>query len=371
VTTLQIVYLEPFDGGSHAQFTRALTAMDWARWTSLTLPARHWKWRMRGAASHFALEHADVLSREFDLLIASAYLPLAELIGLVPALAEIPRVLYFHENQLAYPVQEGREDPRDLHFGFTQLVSGLAATRLAFNSAHNRDSFLEAGARLLASMPDAVPAGWIERLTARSEVWPLPLALPAHSGFADRPLAERSGGPLIVWNHRWEFDKGPDVFFDALERLKARGVAFRLAVCGNRFRRVPPVFERARARLADCIEHWGTLATRDEYLALLARAQLCVSTAAHEFFGISMLEATHMGARPLVPDRLAYPEHFPVEYRYADDDALVEVLARLCTQWSEGAIDLRGDWREITRPYEAEAIALLYRDRCRGLVRAT
>lgn len=368
MTAPDIAYIEPFDGGSHAQFTRALTVMPWAHWTALTLPARHWKWRMRGAASYFALQHAEQLGRRYDLLIVSAYLSLAELRGLVPALAAVPTVLYFHENQLAYPVQAGREDPRDLHFGFTQLVSGLAATRLAFNSAHNRDSFLEEGARLLASMPDAVPADWIERLRSRSEVWPLPLSLPEVARFEDAAPSARGGGPLIVWNHRWEFDKGPAAFFAVLERLHAREVPFRLAVCGHRFRQVPPVFERAREALADRIDQWGTLETREEYLSLLARAQLCVSTADHEFFGISMLEATHMGARPLVPDRLAYPEHFPPGLRYADDAELFETLERLCTQWTAGALDLRRDRREITRPYAAKTISALYRDRCMALV---
>lgn len=368
VSVPRILYIEPFEGGSHAQFTRALTSMDWAQWTTLTLPSRHWKWRMRGSASHFALEHAEVLARPYDLVVASAYLPLAELLGLVPPLAAIPRVLYFHENQLAYPVQEGREDPRDLHFGFTQLVSGLAATRLAFNSAHNRDTFLEEGERVLRSMPDAVPGDWIPRLAARSEVWPLPLDLPPLPAVVDLPPDQRAQGPLIAWNHRWEYDKGPGVFFEVLGRLHARGVPFRLAVCGHRFRQAPPVFERAREALRDRIDHWGTLESRDAYLDLLGRAQLAVSTAEHEFFGISMLEAAHMGARPVVPDRLAYPEHFGEEYRYRDPAELEQTLVRLCMDWTAGTIDLRADRSTITRPYHFDAVSALYRDHCATLV---
>lgn len=367
---MRVLYIEPFEGGSHAQFTRALTSAPWAEWTKLTLPARHWKWRMRGAASYFALEHREVLERGHDLIFASAYLPLAELLGLVPALAKTPSVLYFHENQLAYPVQEGREDPRDLHFGFTQLVSALAAARCVFNSEHNLRSFLDAGSDVLSRMPDAVPGDWIERIESRAEVLPLPLELDDANDYTDPP-GERERGPLIVWNHRWEFDKGPDTFFEVMERLAARGVPFRLAVCGHRFRSAPPVFERARERLADRIEHWGTLESRADYLALLSRAQLCVSTAIHEFFGISMLEATHCGARPLVPDRLSYPELFPPEFRYADDEALERTLAELCEAWCEGRTDLRADRREIARPYRRERVLERYRDRCETLVRPT
>ncbi|MDZ7824908.1 MAG: hypothetical protein U5R48_01360 [Gammaproteobacteria bacterium] len=41
-----------------------------------------------------------------------------------------------------------------------------------------------------------------------------------------------------------------------------------------------------------------------------------------------MLEAAGAGARPLVPDALCYPEHFPGPYRYPADDpeALVDRL---------------------------------------------
>jgi glycosyltransferase involved in cell wall biosynthesis len=41
-------------------------------------------------------------------------------------------------------------------------------------------------------------------------------------------------GPLrIVWNHRWEWDKGPDQLFNALYNLKDAGLDFRLSVLGT------------------------------------------------------------------------------------------------------------------------------------------
>jgi len=397
------LYIEPFDGGSHAAFTRAVidglgqeAGFDWTVWT---LPGRHWKWRMRGSAAYFADRYCRARARtrsldptdptdptpesaerapesaerapepaerepdpaggneSWDVLLASSYLNLAELKGLAPELTRVPAVLYFHENQFAYPVRRvpGRppEAARDQDYGFTQMVSALAAEALAFNSEWNRDSFLEHARELLRRLPDAKVGGWIERLSERSRVIGYPMALPSVSA-ADFTRStddgsERSEGPLILWNHRWEHDKSPEIFFAALRVLQSREVPFRVAVCGERYREVPPVFEHARGWLeADRIAHWGFIEDRAAYESLLRRAHLVVSTASHEFFGVSVLEATHCGARPLVPDRLSYRELFPEEYRYGSDGELFEALELLCAGWVSGTRPLRRDRRDLT-----------------------
>ncbi|NVB37050.1 DUF3524 domain-containing protein [Pseudenhygromyxa sp. WMMC2535] len=375
---MRVLYLEPFEAGSHEAFGRALTSAPWAEWIPLTLPGRYWKWRMRGSAAYFAqqLLHLD-LSR-IDLLFASSYLPLAELVGMVPELAAMPRVLYFHENQLAFPVRDSaNQDPaRDLHFGFTQLVSALAATRCVFNSAHNRDSFLEAGRVLLRRMPDAVPLGWIEAIEARSEVLGLPLELPEIANpreLEDLPAHARDEGPLILWNHRWEHDKGPDALVRILDALLERGQIFRLAVCGQQFRRRPPELleaePRLRAALGDRLVQWGFVRTREDYRELLSDAQIALSTAKHEFFGVSMLEAVHCGARPLVPDALSYTELFPNEFRYGDEAEAVVELERLIWAWGSGLIDLRGNRRQLSMPWSKTLMLERYRELFVRLIR--
>lgn len=367
---MRVLYIEPFCGGSHAAFGNLLTSASWATWRSITMPARHWKWRMRGSAAWLARAHADTLALPHDLVFASAYLPLAELVGLCPQLAAIPRVLYFHENQLAFPRRElpGQDGTRDLHFGFTQMISALAATRCVFNSAHNRDSFLQAGAELLARMPDAIPPGWIEAIAERSVVLGLPLALPdlGAEQLQDAAPSERSEGPLIVWNHRWEHDKGPDSLVRIIDALLARDVPFRLAVCGQPFRRRPPELvgaePRWRAALGERLLAFGRLESRAEYLALLGRAQICLSTAVHEFFGIAVTEAAHCGARPLVPDALSYPELWPDELRYCDEAHAIAELERMCRAWTAGRLELRADRRALTEPYTAARMLPRYRE---------
>jgi glycosyltransferase involved in cell wall biosynthesis len=274
---------------------------------------------MRGAGVHFASD--ERWSRGYDLVLASSYLPLVDLLALRPELNAVPRVLYFHENQLAYPMRPEFSGERDLHYGFTQLVSARAATACWFNSRWNLESFLDAGRRLLDMMPDAKCPGWIEAIADKSRVMPLPLDLPV---LAPRVASARGEPPLIVWNHRWEYDKGPAHFFEGLNALMDANQAFRVAVVGESFRKVPPCFEQGRRKLEASphaqIHQWGFVESREEYWALLREADIAVSTAQHEFFGISMLEAAHAGARVLVPNHLSYPELFHPSVTYPPDD---------------------------------------------------
>ena len=268
---MKILYIEPYHAGSHKRFGESLMEGIDADWTALTLPGRHWKWRMRGSAAWFALEKSEELKRGHDLVVASSYLPLADLKGLCPALVDTPSILYFHENQLTYPVQEAHAGERDNHFGFTQLVSGLCATRLVFNSAFNKRSFLEGAEELLRRLPDAVPRAWPAMLASKSEVLAVPLELPELVGIESSGAG--SSGPLVLWNHRWEYDKNPKSFFEALYRLMERAVPFQVAVCGERFRKAPKVFQEARERLGERVVHWGYAKCRSEYEVLLKRAE--------------------------------------------------------------------------------------------------
>ncbi len=51
---MNFLFLEPFYGGSHRDFADGLIAHSRHRIDLVTLPARFWKWRMRGAALYLA-----------------------------------------------------------------------------------------------------------------------------------------------------------------------------------------------------------------------------------------------------------------------------------------------------------------------------
>ncbi len=301
---MKVLALEPYHGGSHESFLEGWRAHSRHDWTLLTLPPYKWKWRMRHAAVTFASEVRRRVSggESWDLVFCSDMLNLAEFRGLASALVtRVPSVLYFHENQINYPVQVEKE--RDFQFGLTNIISAIAADRVWFNSEFHRDSFLESIPPFLNKMPDYRPLEAVEIIRSRSEV--------CQPGVSCAPVRRsgRSPGPLrILWAARWEFDKDPETFFEALALLKEAGVPFRISVLGQKFRETPPVFERARAEFENQTEAWGFQSQRADYQRTLMLTDVFVSTAIHEFFGISAVEATVAGAYPLLPRRLAYPE---------------------------------------------------------------
>ncbi len=339
----RILMLEPWYGGSHRGFVDLLMKEIDADWQLVSLPGRHWKWRARGSAPYFA---QTIPREDYDVVFASAYLHWPDLLALRPELRNSSCVLYFHENQFAYPVKT--DEPRDNHFGFSQLVAAAAADTVVFNSNYNRTSFLEGATQLLKVLPDAKPSALIAAVRDKAQV----LGVPIRAAVQERPIvaADRSAaeGPLILWPHRWEYDKNPGDFFEAMQAVLQDGLPFRLAVCGQRNQQWPTVFDDAKDTFRNRILHFGP-AEAYEYINLLDRADIVVSTAIHEFFGVSMLEATAHGAYPLVPDRLAYPENYPTEHLYAQE-GLRERIVGLIERYMGGET-LRAPRPEIVGPF--------------------
>lgn len=339
----RIWLLSAYRADSHAAWADWLLASQpQFDWIKLELPGRHFAWRIRGNP----LSWLDALPAEPpDLLLATSMVDLATLKGLQPRLGGVPTLYYFHENQFAYPLSDRQRhwlEPR-----MVQLYGGLTADRLLFNSAFNRDSYLQGVAELLAQMPDAVPPGIVERLSQKSALCPVPIE-PVSAA------AERDP-QLILWNHRWEYDKAPELFAGAMIALAGEGVPFRLALLGKRPRQVPPALARLREALPERIVADGLLPL-GEYRALLGRASIVVSTARHEFQGLALLEAASAGARPLVPDALCYPEQYPPVCRYpvGDPQALVARLRQWLTEGLPPAVDVA--------PWHADRLAPVWAD---------
>ena len=315
---------------------------------------------MQGAALTLAAEvRAEVGDRgRPDVLLVSDMVHVPALVGLArDVLATVPVVLYMHENQLTYPLPD--DAAPDYSYAVVNWLSMASADCVVFNSEYHRRSWFDALPRLLRRFPDYRHTGSVEAVESRSAV--LPVGIDAHRLAGSRHTA---APPLVLWNHRWEYDKNPRAFFAALSAVAGRGVDFRVAIAGQQFQTVPDDFAAARQDFGDRVVQFGTL-DRGAYEDLLRRSGVVVSTALHEFFGLSVLEAVAAGACPVLPNRLSYPELFPPDCLYDDDDAgvvgLVDRLCRLLTDddarraqaASAHARAVEYDWSLVAPKYDA------------------
>ncbi|KAJ8351581.1 hypothetical protein SKAU_G00230570 [Synaphobranchus kaupii] len=413
VPAMSVLLVEAFYGGSHKQLVDLLQE-DLEGCVAYTLPAKKWHWRARTSAVYFM--QAIPASSSYRVLFASSVLNLAELAALRPDLARLKKVLYFHENQLVYPVRKAQE--RDFQYGYNQVLSCLVADVVVFNSAFNMESFLTSISAFMKLIPDHRPRDLEALIRPKCQVLYFPIKFPHVKRFSppheqeacagesgdsqalrnqagpqscavvkrpppkhlsepaagpraetrdpnlqgasekygdggegipcqqdDEELAELNprevekdcdGGPdqqrplHIVWPHRWEHDKDPEVFFKTLLKLKEKGLRFQVSVLGETFTEVPDVFAIAREKLDACVSHWGYAPSKEDYFKVLCQADVVVSTAKHEFFGVAMLEAVHCGCYPLCPKALVYPEIFPAEYLYSTPEQLSKRLQAFC-----------------------------------------
>lgn len=278
---------------------------------------------MQGSAVTLAESLAGSDQWSPDLIVVSDMVDLAHFRTFArPFVGDVPTVLYFHETQLTYPTSSGATD---LSYSMTNWLSALAADRVLFNSGYHQDIFFEHLPGLLRQPPDQTHVHLVDSVRAKSEVLPVGV---------DLSWVARTGQlvctPRVLWNHRWEFDKAPDRFAEAVVELVESGVHFELILLGYRPTRPPDALERIRAVAADRIVHDGE-APVDLYRKLVASCHIVVSTALQEFFGVSAVEAIAAGCRPVLPLRLSYPWLIPEQFHdqvLYPDGGLTEALAR-------------------------------------------
>ena len=331
---LNILIIEPYNSGSHAAWGNGYQNYSRHNVEILGMEGRYWKWRMHGGAVTLAKRFMKGGFKP-DLIFASDMLDLTTFLALTRSkTADIPIALYFHENQLSYPWSPDDRDvlnKRDSHYGFINYSSALAADRLFFNSGYHMESFLDEVWRLLKNFPDYNELDTVKNIRNKSSILHLGLDLKRLDEHRSKG-SQKGEKPLILWNHRWEYDKNPADFFRALYILQERGLEFELAILGESFRRKPEEFEEARARLGDRIVHFGYAEDFSTYASLLWKADIMPVTSNQDFFGGSVVEGIFCNNFPLLPKRLAYPEHIPEEFQeeffYDDFDDLLVRLER-------------------------------------------
>ncbi len=314
-TRSKILLLSAYNTPSHNSWCNGLIEnFPEYNWEYLQLTPRFFSWRIRGNPLSFIHTNEEKLNQDYDLIIATSMVDLATICGLFPNLARCRKIVYFHENQFAYP--QPPNTPMRLEPLMVNLYSALAADQVLFNTEFNRQSFFSGVFAFLKKMPDHTPVNFIESTQEKCQVLPVPL-----QSITPKPQIEKIPNS-IIWNHRWEYDKNPEQFFAALSLLKNRNLNFKLIVMGQQFRSTPDIFTKAKEEFAEIILCWGEQ-TREDYKSWLAKGEFVISTAIHEFQGLAVMEAVQHGAIPIIPNRLSYPEIFPSEFLYTGDEVQI------------------------------------------------
>lgn len=361
---MKICLIEPFHTGSHAAWAEEYARCSRHDVALLSLSGRHWKWRMHGGAVTLARQFMGSNCRP-DLLLASDMLDLTTFLALTRAKSsKLPCALYCHENQLTYPWSPTDNDlaqQRDAHYAFINFTSALAADAVLFNSCYHQDTFHGQLPAFLKSFPDYNELASLTLLKAKSVVLPLGMDLQRFDQYQPEQPGNVAKPPLLLWNHRWEYDKNPDEFFQLLYQLQEEGLPFQVAILGEAYARHPSVFSKARQRLGERVVQFGYVENFADYARWLWRADILPVLSHHDFFGASVVQAIYCHCTPLLPRRLAYPEHLPValheRYLYDDCDDLLRRLRGMLKAPIRTTVELqahvaRYDWGELVETYD-------------------
>ena len=359
---MKILLIEPYYTGSHRQWADGYQNYSQHEIKILSMKGQFWKWRMHGGAITLAKEFNE-MDWLPDLILATDMLDLTTFLSLTRERSyNIPTAIYFHENQISYPWSPDDRDiknKRDTHYGFINYSSALSADKVFFNSEFHMKSFLDDLHPFLKQFPDHQGLGSIDNIRNKSEVLYLGIDL---QRFDEHKFDDTNERPLILWNHRWEYDKNPESFFSVLEKVKNSGSDFSLVVLGENFNRSPSVFDQAKEIFKENIKHWGYTESFSEYAEWLWKAHILPVTSDQEFFGASVMEAIYCQVWPILPCRLTYPEIISSndheENFYKDEDELYSKIIWAMDNVTKGnKYNLHGiakqfDWRNMAPIYD-------------------
>jgi len=317
---VRILLVEPWLHGSHRQWAEGYRSWSRHRVDIIGLPGGRWRWLLQGGALPLAeAVRAWVADHgQPDLVVVSGMVDVAHLLALSRRwLDRQPVVVFQHESQLVYPGRRAEEQEAALR----NWLSWCAADLVVFNSCYHREAVTRELPGFLDRFPEPGHGRYLDAVLDRFDVLPVGVhtrpfrSPPDEAGCRTSPAAgDGDAPPVILWPHRWERDKDPDAFSAALAKVVAAGLDFRLVLAGED----PPSGDRYTGRVrrelvqrfADRVAAVGPFPV-DRYRELVLGADIVVSCARHEFFGVGVVEAVAAGCRPVLPAGLSYPELIP------------------------------------------------------------
>ena len=360
-TPLNALAIDPYCGGSHQAFLDNIGSLSRHHWHFFRGDARFWKWRMRSyplslveeqltAFRDASCDTDEVQLRIPDGMLVTSMLDLPAYRGLLASkaadihltaqerdhcqhLLHVPTAIYFHENQITYPISPNARE--DSHYGYTNILSAIVADEIWFNSEFHRTDFLTAANEFIRRMPDQRKAHPLERLEQKSHViYPgfrpqSPIASMKDQSQHALRVNRSSKQPICIgWVARWEYDKRPDRFLELLRIITKKKIDFELVLLGVRGKSCETLSE-IEQEFQERIRYSGHAESSGEYNHFLNSLDLVVSTADHEYFGIAMCEAISAGAVPVLPAKLSYPELAEPELLYATLNEAADLISRL------------------------------------------
>ncbi|EAR09386.1 tRNA-queuosine alpha-mannosyltransferase domain-containing protein [Reinekea blandensis] len=326
-----ILLLSGYHALSQAQWCNQLVSLcPQYRWHTLALPPRYFSWRMRGAPLSFKALNNPHLHDNTDLIVATSSVDLSVTQSLYPNLRNVPSLLYFHENQFAYPRAHTPQSVID--WQMVNLYSALRADAIRFNSDYNQRTFFSGVQQLTQKLPDLVPKAWLSALKTKSAVLPVPITCPHVDRHHNKAVR------TVLWNHRWEWDKQPELLEAVIAQCDAENLDIQFAITGQQFRREPQAFTTIRQQYPQRLIHLGFVDSEAAYHAMIDQCDVILSTAIHEFQGIAVMEAVARGCTPLLPDDLSYPDFFADDYLYARQETLkntADRIVRILRHWQQ------------------------------------
>ena len=152
------------------------------------------------------------------------------------------------------------------------IYTALCADKIVFNTIFNKSTFIEGARNLFNILPDKFPPSIIEKLES-AVVVPVPIEIPQTQVMT--PITSEL--LEVVWNHRWEYDKGPELLLAIIELVIKQNLPIRFHVVGEKFRQQPPAFDQIKSLLSEythslAIEAgaYGFIREEREYYDLLA-----------------------------------------------------------------------------------------------------
>ncbi|XP_059731299.1 tRNA-queuosine alpha-mannosyltransferase isoform X6 [Bos taurus] len=327
---MSILILEAFYGGSHKQLVDLLQE-ELEDSVLYTLPAKKWHWRARTSALYFSQNIPT--SEHYRILFASSVLNLTELAALRPDLGKLKKILYFHENQLVYPVKKCQE--RDFQYGYNQILSCLVADVVVFNSVFNMESFLTSIGKFMKLIPDHRPKDLESIIRPKCQVIYFPIRFPDVSRFMPKHKAahlqkilslKENGGnaPSTALPFQQQL-RGSENLLKSFDSKSGPCDAAQQESLGCSVRQAS--YLKTFNSSDDSSTHHGE--HKQNRCDVLAEAD-DQQRPLHIVWPHRWLEAVYCGCYPLCPKDLVYPEIFPAEYLYSTPEQLSKRLQNFC-----------------------------------------